>query len=144
MSFSRRSSMILISDETTYYLPSLHSFDSSSFKEVSDDNQDNISFSSNGSSFVCNETISSIQVSLEESSKAWYDLKQDINDLDDDQDVISYDESQKRLNCLCIILTLPCIILTSVLVVISYRVFQPPQILIYNNFVQKYEGFFTV
>ena len=121
--------------------PSLYSFDTlaeslenSSFNETNDDDQDIVIFPSNRSSFVSNGTIGSFfQVSLEESSKAWYDLNQDINDLDDDQDVISFDESQKRLNCLCIILALPCIILTSVLVVISYRVFQPPQILIYNK-----------
>ena len=128
--------------------PSLYSFDTlaeslenSSFNETNDDDQDIVILPSNRSSFVSNGTIGSFfQVSLEESSKAWYDLNQDINDLDDDQDVISFDESQKRLNCLCIILALPCIILTSVLVGISYRAFQPPQILISNNYVQQYEA----
>ena len=139
-SFSRRNSVI--SDGTTSsFQPSFHSFEKSSFNEAIDDDQDIILFPFNESSLISNGTIeSSYQLSLEESTKPWYDLNQDINDLDDDQDVVSFDESQKRLNCLCIILALPCIILTSALVSISYQVFQPPQMIFYNNSVQNSEA----
>ena len=39
-------------------------------------------------------------------SRIWYDLNQEINDLDDNTDVIPKHESEKRLNNLCIFIAL--------------------------------------
>ena len=39
-----------------------------------------------------------------EDNPVWYDLTQNINDLDDNQDVIPLEDSEHRLNSLCLFL----------------------------------------
>ena len=73
---------------------------------------------------------------VEKSSRrpsVWYDLNQEINDLDDDQDVIPITDSERRLNNICIFLSLCLITCSTVFCGISFRVFQGPLIIHYQN-----------
>ena len=63
----------------------------------------------------------------------WYDLQQDVNDLDDDQDVIPLSESENRLNLLCLLVTLCLVIVSSTFLGLCYRAFQPPLTIYYDN-----------
>ena len=85
------------------------------------------SFSTIGSDYNADD-----EASNKSDEKAWYDLNQDINDLDDDQDVIPLHESEERLNGLCIFLALCFIILSTVFTGLAYKLFKPPMV-IYGN-----------
>ena len=71
------------------------------------------------------DTVSA-SIELEEDCKnqsVWYDLTKQINDLESDEDVVSLEESEKRLNILCMILAFILIITSSCFTTISYRLF---------------------
>ena len=90
------------------------------------------SFSTIGSDYNADD-----EASNKSDEKAWYDLNQDINDLDDDQDVIPLHESEERLNGLCIFLALCFIILSTVFTGLAYKLFKPPMVIHGNHSVPK-------
>ena len=68
-----------------------------------------------------------------EDNPVWYDLTQNINDLDDNQDVIPLEDSEHRLNSLCLFLAFILMILSSIFTGLCYKLFKPPLVLYMNH-----------
>ena len=68
----------------------------------------------------------------EDNVPVWYDLTQNINDLDDYQDVIPLEDSERRLNSLCLVLAFILMISSSIFIGICFNLFNPP-LLVYMN-----------
>ena len=101
-------------------------FESDNYSSFTDDIFSNTLHSIN------DDNISSFNDIIPENT-VWYDLQQNVNDLDDDQDVIPLSDSENRLNLLCLFFALCFVIVSSTFVGICYRAFQPPLTIYYDN-----------